>query len=129
HSPLRLSQSLRTICGRGYSGCTLSGRTSFAQRVRSGPLPGCQSAAVGEIRQAAKAMKKIEVRFIELFQHAKAQHQSSSGTSYIDADANFTIGRPSPHGTERRAAVAKNFCREAYDGRAQAGARLARRLP
>ena len=40
HSPLRLSQSLRTICGRGYSGRALSGVTSFAQRVISGPAAG-----------------------------------------------------------------------------------------
>src|SRR5262249_52993571 len=39
--PFRLSQSFRTICGRGYSGRTLAGETSLAQRVFSGPAAGC----------------------------------------------------------------------------------------
>src|SRR6516162_5693750 len=45
HRPLRFIQSLRTICGRGYSEWTLLGATSLAQRVMRGPLAGCQSAA------------------------------------------------------------------------------------
>src|ERR1035437_9818403 len=45
HKPLRLSQSRRTIWGRGYSGWAFSGETSLAHRVFSGPAAGCQVAA------------------------------------------------------------------------------------
>src|ERR1035437_1310497 len=45
HKPLRLSQSCRTIWGRGYSGWAFSGDTSLAHRVFSGPAAGCQDAA------------------------------------------------------------------------------------
>src|SRR3954453_20628692 len=45
HSPFKFIQSLRTICGRGYSGSTLSGRTSLAQRVISGEGAGFQASA------------------------------------------------------------------------------------
>src|SRR5438270_5060221 len=45
HSPFKFIHSLRTICGRGYSGRTLAGETSLAQRVMSGDLAGFQSAA------------------------------------------------------------------------------------
>src|SRR5579871_292859 len=41
--PLSDFQSLRTICGRGYSGRTFSGVTSFAQRVISGAAAGIQA--------------------------------------------------------------------------------------
>src|SRR5262249_2826595 len=66
HSPLRFIQSLRTICGRGYSGWTLSGVTSLAHLVISGPLAGCQSSPrVGE--QSARTRAKTEsVRIIDI---------------------------------------------------------------
>ena len=38
--PLRFCQSARVSCGRGYSGCTLSGTTSFAKRLTSVPETG-----------------------------------------------------------------------------------------
>src|ERR1035437_6200515 len=47
HRPLRLSQSCRTIWGRGYSGWAFSGDTSLAHRVFSGPAAGCQDARDG----------------------------------------------------------------------------------
>src|SRR5882762_1329268 len=60
HRPLRLSQSLRTIWGRGYSGWAFLGETSAAQRVLSGPAAGCQSAAKSEeterIRQKNRSL-------------------------------------------------------------------------
>src|SRR5438093_13379558 len=43
--PLRLSQSARTICGRGYSGKALVGEKSLAQRVINGPLDCFHSSA------------------------------------------------------------------------------------
>ena len=39
-SPFKLSQSARTICGRGYSGHAFVGETSLAQRVNIGTLVG-----------------------------------------------------------------------------------------
>src|SRR5215469_6721278 len=42
HSPFKLCQCARTICGRGYSGKGLDGFTSFAQRVMRLPVTGCQ---------------------------------------------------------------------------------------
>src|SRR6266436_3607323 len=39
--PFKFIHSLRTSCGRGYSGRTLAGETSLAQRVLSGPAAGC----------------------------------------------------------------------------------------
>ena len=57
HRPLRFNQSLRTICGRGYSGWTFCGETSLAQRVNSGDAAGFQSSA----RAIELAAKRTDV--------------------------------------------------------------------
>src|SRR5262245_29004055 len=54
--PLRFSQELRTICGRGYSGRGFLRETSAAQRVLSGASAGCHSAA--ESGRARKVRQK-----------------------------------------------------------------------
>src|SRR5208282_2206257 len=59
-SPFKLSQSSRTICGRGYSGCALAGDTSLAQRVFNGPWACCQeSPAAHALAQPRLAIIKL----------------------------------------------------------------------
>src|ERR1035437_976131 len=55
HRPLRLSQSCRTIWGRGYSGWALAGETSLAHRVFSGPSAACQAARDGTGTKSKRA--------------------------------------------------------------------------
>ena len=74
HRPLRLSQSCRTIWGRGYSGWAFSGDTSLAHRVFSGPTAGCQAAGTtagqtagrpGSLRQPADILGyRFSVSFV-----------------------------------------------------------------
>ncbi len=61
-TPLRLSQASRRICGRGYSGRALSAFTSFAQRVRSGPSAGFQSAAAAAPAKSTTAVAATAAR-------------------------------------------------------------------
>src|SRR5664279_4905715 len=70
HRPLRLSQSCRTIWGRGYSGWAFSGETSLAHRVFSGPAAGCQAACDGSgtsSRAASKASATQDILWYTLF--------------------------------------------------------------
>jgi hypothetical protein len=67
-SPLRFIHSLRTICGRGYSGSAFVGETSFAQRVMNGAWAGFQSAAwdctVPAFRRIRAAVRMLSGFFI-----------------------------------------------------------------
>src|SRR5262245_32735650 len=62
--PLRLRQSVRTSCGRGYSGCAFLGETSAAQRVLSGPVAGRQDSAANAVVVTRAAMSRLVRGFI-----------------------------------------------------------------
>src|SRR5262249_15221052 len=74
HSPLRFIQSLRTICRRGYSGWTLSGVTSLAHLVISGPLAGCQSSARAKVQIENRIAREIALRFMVSLEEEKNSH-------------------------------------------------------
>src|SRR4030042_4626121 len=63
------SQSLRSIWGRGYSGCALSAEPCSPHRVTSGPLAGFHSAEADELTHNTAHSRTIQytIFFIRLF--------------------------------------------------------------